>query len=53
MTKYRLTMTEEQARCVVAALDLAIRIRLGQWNEIVDQCLECDYDDIDEFDDVE
>ena len=49
MTKYRLEMNEEQARTVIAALDLAIRIRLGQWNEIVDQCLECDYDDIDEY----
>ena len=49
MTKYRLEMNEEQARTVIAALDLAIRIRLGQWNEIVEQCLECDYDDIDEY----
>jgi len=47
--RYVLTMTEKQARCVVAALDLAIRIRLGQWNEIVEQCLDCDYDDIDEY----
>ena len=49
MTKYRLEMSEEQARTTIAALDLAIRIRLGQWNEIVEQCLECDYDDIDEY----
>lgn len=47
--KYVLTMTEEQARCVVAALDLSMRIRIGQWNEIVEQCLECDYDNIDDY----
>lgn len=40
MTKYRLEMTEKQARCLVAALDLAIRVRLGQWGEIVEQCLD-------------
>lgn len=49
MTRYRLEMNEEQARCVVAALDLSIRVRIGQWNEIVEQCLECDYDHIDEY----
>ena len=50
MTKYLLTMTEEQARCVVAALDLSMRIRLGQWNEIVWSCMELEPDaDVDEW----
>ena len=40
--KYRLEMTEEQARTVIAALDLANRIRLGQWGEIVEHCMEWD-----------
>lgn len=42
MTKYRLEMNEEQALVTVAALDLAIRIRLGQWGEIVEQCMAWD-----------
>jgi hypothetical protein len=32
-------MNEEQARVTVAALDLAIRIKLGQFGEIVEQCM--------------
>ncbi len=39
MTKYVLTMTEEQARITVAALDFATRVWLGQWKEIIECCL--------------
>ena len=49
MTKYRLEMTEEQARGTVAALDLAMRIRLGQFGEIVEQCMELEPDKTDEW----
>lgn len=49
MTKYRLEMNEEQARCVVGALDLAMRIRLGQWKEIIEQCMKCEPDKTDEW----
>ena len=46
--RYVLTMTEEQARCVVGALDLAIRIKLGQWGQLVEHCMKWDYDKIEE-----
>lgn len=49
MTKYRLEMTEEQARVTVAALDLALRIRLGQFREIIEQCMEWEPDKTDEW----
>lgn len=39
MLKYTLTMTEEQARITVAALDFWMRMRLGQWKELVGLCL--------------
>lgn len=47
--KYRLEMNEEQARTVIAALDFWTRMRIGQWKELVDLCLPCDYEHIDEW----
>jgi hypothetical protein len=41
-------MNEEQARTMIGALDLAIRIKLGQWGQLVEHCMEWDYDKIDE-----
>ena len=49
MTKYRLEMNEEQARCVVGALDLAMRIRLGQWREIIECCMKYEPGKLDEW----
>ena len=49
MTKYVLTMTEEQARCVVGALDLSMRIRLGQWREIIECCMDYESGKMDEW----
>lgn len=40
MTKYKLEMSEEQARTMVDALDLAIRIKIGQFGEIVERCMD-------------
>lgn len=34
MTKYCMTMTEEQARLVIRALDFFSRMRMGQWGEL-------------------
>jgi len=36
MTKYRLEMTEEQARMMIAALDFWMRMRMGQFGELID-----------------
>ncbi len=47
--KYRLEMTEEQAKTLVNSLDLAIRIRMGQWGEIVEQCMKFERKDITEW----
>ena len=47
--KYRLEMNEEQARTVIAALDFWMRMRIGQWEELVELCLPCDYKHIDEW----
>lgn len=44
MTKYRLEMNEKQARCVVGALNLAMRITLGQWREIIESCMKYEPD---------
>lgn len=49
MTKYRLEMTEEQAKTLVNALDLAIRIRIGQWGEIVEQCMKFEKGKVDDW----
>ncbi len=49
MTKFRLEMTETQARAIVAALDLAIRIHLGQFGRIVDECMEWEPGKTDEW----
>ena len=49
MTKYRLEMTEEQARTTIAALDLAIRIKLGQWGQLVEHCMEWEPSKTDEW----
>ena len=36
--RYVLTMTEEQARIVIAALDFLTRMRIGQWDELRHLC---------------
>ena len=38
--KYELTMTEAQARVTIAALDFWMRMRLGQWRELAELCIE-------------
>ena len=38
MKKYVLEMNEEQARITAKALDFYIRMRIGQWKELVDVC---------------
>ena len=49
-TKYVLEMqNEEQARMVVAALDFWIRMRIGQWKDLVDLCLHFDKENIKEW----
>jgi len=49
-TKYVLKMqNEDQARTVVAALDFWIRMRIGQWKELVDLCLHFDKENIEEW----
>jgi hypothetical protein len=42
-------MNEEQARVTAAALNLAMRVRLGQFGEIVEQCMEWEPDKTDEW----
>ena len=49
MTRYRLEMTEEQARVTVAALDLALRVWLGQWREIIECCMKYEPKKMDEW----
>lgn len=49
MTKYRLEMNEAQARTVISALDFLMRMRIGQWDELADLCMDCDYQDEDDF----
>lgn len=49
MTKYKLEMSEEQARTLIGAIDLAIRIRLGQFGEIIEQCMDLDTGNINEW----
>lgn len=49
MTKYRLEMTEDQARITVAALDFAMRVWLGQWREIVERCMKYEPDKTSEW----
>ncbi len=43
--RYILDMSEEQACQVDKALELYARLRMGQWNELIDLCL--DYSDKD------
>ena len=38
--KYCLTMNEEQARTIIAACDFWIRMRIGQWDELINLCTE-------------
>ena len=38
MDKYCLTMTEKQARTVIDALDFFMRMRIGQWDELINLC---------------
>ena len=47
--KYRLEMSEKQARTVIAALDFWMRMRIGQWKELVELCLPFDREHIDEW----
>lgn len=49
MTRYRLEMNEEQARVTVAALNLAMRVWLGQWREIVECCMKYEPEKLDEW----
>ena len=49
MTKYKLEMNEKQARTVIAALDFLMRMRIGQWDELADLCIECDYQNDNDF----
>ena len=49
MTRYRLEMTEEQARVTVAALNLAMRVWLGQWREIIECCMKYEPKKMDEW----
>jgi len=48
MTKYRLEMNEEQARTVIAALDFWMRMRIGQWGELAELCLQWEAETVDE-----
>ena len=43
MTKYKLTLTEEQARLVSHACDLYCRIGLGQFDRIVEFCMDKEF----------
>ena len=36
MTKYTITVTENQARLIAQALDLVSRLQMGQWSEFID-----------------
>lgn len=38
-TKYVLEMDEEQARITIAALDFWMRMKLGQWKELIELCM--------------
>lgn len=49
MTKYRLEMNEDQARSMIGALDLAIRIKLGQWGELIEHCMVWEPSKTDEY----
>lgn len=46
MTKYILELTQEQADIISIATDLYCRIRLGQFNRIIDHTLEEHIDEI-------
>ena len=44
-TKYVLEMDEEQAEITIKALDFWMRMKLGQWKELIELCLSfADYD---------
>ena len=49
MTKYCMTMTEDQARLVIRALDFFSRMRMGQFAELIDLVLTVEGDDIDDY----
>lgn len=49
MTKYRMTMTEEQARLVIRALDFFSRMRMGQFAELIDLVISVKDGDIDDY----
>ena len=49
MTKYRMTMTESQAQLVIRALDFFLRMRMGQFGELIDLVLTIKDGDIDEY----
>lgn len=48
-TTYVLTMNEEQARQTIAALDFWMRMRIGQWKELIDLCLPYEPGKADEY----
>lgn len=45
MKKYRLDLTDEQAKTTSYALELYSRLRMGQWAELIDLCLDFKDDD--------
>ena len=45
MKKYRLDLTDEQAKITSAALELYARLRNGQWAELADLCLDLSDED--------
>ena len=49
MTKYCMTMTEEQARLVIRALDFFSRMRMGQFGELIGLVLPVSGGDIDDY----
>lgn len=49
MTKYRMTMTEPQARLVIRALDFFSRLRMGQFGELIGLVLPVSDGDIDDY----
>ena len=39
-SKYVLTLNEDQAKITDKALELYARLRMGQWNELIDLCVD-------------
>ena len=49
MTKYVLTMNEEQAQTVISALDFYMRMRIGQWDELRYLCFNEPIEDVSKY----